>query len=286
LKPPAPVGAHVSVAGGTPSAGPRAAAIGAHAIQIFTKNANQWRERVVEKDEAKAFRAAMKACNAQFVTAHDSYLINLASPDPALRGRSFESFVMELERCTALRLDALVSHPGNYMDDRAAGLERNAEAISRALERVPGKVRLLIEGTAGAGTSLGSTFEELAGIRALIPAKLRRRVGVCLDTCHLHVAGYDLVNDFEGVWKRFAEVLSFPLLGCLHLNDTRSALGSHLDRHEEIGKGALGAGVFRKIMMDPRLRHVPRIIETPKGDDEIRNDRRAIRLLRKLQNGG
>lgn len=272
----------MSVAGGTPTCGPRATAIGADVIQIFTKNANQWRERVVEKDEAKSFRAAIKACGVEFVAAHDSYLINLASPDPTLRGRSFESFVMELERCTALRIDALVSHPGNYMDDRAAGIARNADAIAAALERVPGKVRLLIEGTAGAGTSLGGTFEELAGIRDRIPATLRRRVGVCLDTCHLYVAGYDLVNDFAGVWKRFEKVLGFKLLGCLHLNDTNSRLGSHLDRHEEIGKGNLGAEVFGRIMTDARFRAVPKIIETPKGKDEVANDRRALRLLRRM----
>lgn len=278
-----PVGAHVSVAGGSPTCGPRATLIGADAIQIFTKNTNQWRERTVEKEEVKAFRAAIKACNARFVTSHDSYLINLASPDPALRGRSFESFVMELERCTTLRLDALVSHPGNYMDDRAAGLARNADAIAAALERVPGKVRLLIEGTAGAGTALGGTFEELAAIRALIPPRLRKRVGVCLDTCHLYVAGYDLVNDFDGVWKQFGDTLGFKLLGCMHLNDTKSKLGSHLDRHEVIGKGNLGVDVFRRIMNDARFRSVPMIIETPKGDDEISNDRRTIRLLRKLR---
>jgi deoxyribonuclease-4 len=193
---------------------------------------------------------------------------------------------MELERCTALRLDALVSHPGNFMDDRGAGIERNASAIAAALERVPGKVRLLIEGTAGAGTSLGGTFEELAEIRGRIPARLRKRVGVCLDTCHLFVAGYDLVNDFDGVWTKFQKVLGFNLLGCIHLNDTNSGLGSHLDRHEVIGKGRLGVDVFRRIMTDPRLRALPKIIETPKGNDEFSNDRRAIRLLRKMQSSG
>lgn len=277
-----PVGAHVSVAGGSPTCGPRASLIGADAIQIFTKNANQWRERSVDKAEAKEFRAAVKACGARFVTSHDSYLINLASPDPTLRGRSFESFVMELERCDALTLDALVSHPGNFMDDRVAGIERNANAIAAALARVRPKTRLLIEGTAGAGTSIGGTFEELTMLRDLIPKKERKRVGFCLDTCHLFVAGYDLVNDYDAVWKRFDDVVGLELLGCLHLNDTNSKLGSHLDRHEEIGKGLLGAETFRRIMTDPRLRTVPKIIETPKGKDEIRNDRRAIRMLREM----
>src|SRR5205085_7301097 len=122
----------------------------------------------------------------------------------------------------------------------------------------------------------------LAAMRALIPLRLRKRVGVCLDTCHLYVSGYDLVNDFDGVWKKFETVLGFRLLGCMHLNDTNSKLGSHLDRHEEIGKGNLGVEVFRRIMTDPRFRSVPMIIETPK-DDADRNDKRAIRLLRKLR---
>ncbi|HYV98382.1 MAG TPA: deoxyribonuclease IV [Gemmatimonadaceae bacterium] len=277
-----PIGAHVSVAGGTHTSGPRAKAIRADAVQIFTKNANQWRERLVDKAEARAFKAARKAANVRFACSHDSYLINLASPDAVLRARSLTSFIAELERSKALGLDAVVSHPGNYMDDRERGLARNAEAITAALTQVRGKFRLLIEGTAGAGTALGGTFEELAQLRALMAPAIRKRVGVCLDTCHLYVAGYDLVGDYDAVWTRFDDIVGLELLGCLHLNDTQSRLGSKLDRHEVIGKGVLGRATFQRIMTDPRLAHIPKLIETPKGDDEVSNDRRAISLLRRL----
>jgi deoxyribonuclease-4 len=277
-----PLGAHISSAGGSHRCGERARAIGADAVQLFTKNANQWRERDVTAGEAAAFREAMQTAGVRFTTSHDSYLINLASPDPALRARSLDSFVKELQRSEALGLDAVVSHPGNFIDDRASGLARNAGAIAEALAQAPGNVRLLLETTAGSGTALGATFEELAAIRKRVPARLRRRIGFCADTCHLYAAGYDLVNDFDGVWNRFDTIIGLELLGCLHLNDSKGKLGSRLDRHELIGKGALGTATFRNVMTDPRLRDVPKILETPKGDDMVTNDRKAIALLRRL----
>ena len=161
---------------------PRAKAIGATAMQIFTKMANRWAERECEPVEVEAFRSALRDTEVRVISAHDSYLINLASPDPVLRARSLESFECELRRCTALSLDFLVSHPGNYMDDRASGLARNADAITRALEKVPGKTMLLMETTAGSGTALGSTFEEMAKLIRLVAAPQRKRVGVCVDT--------------------------------------------------------------------------------------------------------
>jgi deoxyribonuclease-4 len=270
----------VSSGGGCANCGPRATDIGADAIQLFTKNANQWRERTVDAAEAAAFRSATAAAHVRFTASHDSYLINLASPDAVLRARSLASFVAELQRCEALGLDALVSHPGNYISDHANGLARNADAIVEALERVPGGVRLLIEGTAGAGTMLGSSFEELAALRRMLPGALQQRVGVCLDTCHLFVSGYDLVANYDGVWKHFDDVVGYETLGCIHLNDSKGALGSKLDRHALIGEGALGPEPFRRIMTDPSLRAIPKLIETPKGDDLVTNDRRALALLR------
>ena len=275
-----PLGAHISAAGGSPSCGPRATAIGADAVQLFTKNASQWRERTVDAAEAAAFRAAMNAAGVRFTTAHDSYLINLASPDKALRAKSLAAFIAELGRCAALGLDALVSHPGNFIDDRASGLARNADAIAEALERAPGATRVLIETTAGAGTVLGATFGELAAIRARLPRALQARVGICADTCHLFAAGYDLVNDFDGVWARFDDLLGFDQLGCIHLNDSKAPLGSKRDRHEVIGKGTLGRQPFRRLMSDARFRAIPKILETPKGADGVSDDRRALRLLR------
>ncbi|HEY4659348.1 MAG TPA: deoxyribonuclease IV [Gemmatimonadaceae bacterium] len=280
LAPISPLGAHVSTAGGVPTAPPRAEAIGATAMQLFTKQPNRWAERAVRPAEARAFRAALAPTRVRFTNAHDSYLINLASPDRALRAKSLRSFQAELRRSHALGLDALVSHPGNFMDDRASGLARNADAITETLEREPGPARLLMELTAGQGTVLGSTFEEMALLLKRIPVTLRRRVGVCLDTAHVFAAGYDLVRDYDGVWARFDDTIGRARLGLLHLNDSKAPLGSRKDRHELIGVGTLGERPFRRIMTDPRLATVPKVIETPKGDDLVTNDRLMVNLLR------
>ena len=274
------LGAHVSTAGGTPAAPARAKAIGAAAMQIFSKQANRWAERVCEDDECRAFRAALAETDVRFTAAHDSYLINLASPVEALRARSLASFVRELQRCEALGLDALVSHPGNFIDDRASGLARNAEALAEALARVPGRVRVLLELTAGSGTALGSSFEELAALLDAVPARQRARLGVCLDTAHAFAAGYDLAGDYDGVWARFADVVGYERLGLLHLNDSKAPLGSRRDRHELIAEGAIGEGAFRRLMNDPRLAEIPKVIETPKLGDAESTDRRMLERLR------
>jgi deoxyribonuclease-4 len=211
---------------------------------------------------------------------HDSYLINLASPDPVLRARSEGSFRAELARCELLGIPYVVSHPGNFIDHREEGLRRNAESYSRCLQAVPGAVGVLLETTAGGGTALGSTFEELAALRAAIGAKVRHRVGFCADTCHLYSAGYDLVRDFDGVWARWEATLGFEHLRCLHLNDSKTPLGSRRDRHELIAEGTLGPGPFRRIMREPRFANIMKILETPKGDDEFTQDRRMLRRLR------
>jgi deoxyribonuclease-4 len=274
------LGAHTSTAGGVASALPRAHAIGATAMQVFTKTANQWREPAIAAEEREAFVRGVRESGLGFTDAHDSYLINLASPDPVLWSRSLISFVSELRRCEALGIDALVSHPGNFIDDRASGIARNAAAIGLALETVPGRTRLFMETTAGSGTAIGATFEEMALLLDLLPASVQPRVGVCVDTAHVFAAGYDLAGDYDGVWRHFDGVIGFHRLGMLHLNDSKTPLGSRRDRHELIGEGAIGAGPFRRIMTDERLARVPKIIETPKGDDAARNDRRMLRRLR------
>ncbi|HEY0971973.1 MAG TPA: deoxyribonuclease IV [Gemmatimonadales bacterium] len=282
----APLGAHVSSAGGTFNAPGRAKAIGATAMQLFTKQANRWAERECEEDECGRFGAALADTAVTATTAHDSYLINLASPDPVLRARSIESFEAELRRCDALGLQFLVSHPGNYMDDRESGLARNADAITEALERVRPRTVLLLETTAGQGTVLGSTFEELAWIIARIPEPLRSGVGVCLDTAHVFAAGHDLVNDYDGVISRLDDVVGLDRLRMMHLNDSKAPFGSRKDRHELIGEGAIGEGPFRRIMTDPRLATVPRVIETPKLDDPETTDRRMLERLRGYAQAG
>jgi len=202
-----------------------------------------------------------------------------------LRERSAAAFKAELTRCLALGIPWVVSHPGNYIDDREAGLERNARAYAACLATVPGDVGVLIEGTAGAGTALGSRFEELRALRDGLPQAVRTRVGFCLDTAHMHAAGYDVAGDVEGVWDRFDREVGLELLRCLHLNDSKAAPGSHLDRHEWIAEGHIGAPAFRGIMRDPRLDSVIKIIETPKGDDALRHDRRMLRRLRAYARG-
>ena len=276
----APLGAHVSSAGGTAAAPPRAAAIGASAMQLFTKQANRWAERECDGDECGCFAAALGATEVRATSSHDSYLINLASPDPVLRARSLESFRAELRRSNSLGLDFIVSHPGNYMDERASGLARNADALVEALEREPGRTMVLMETTAGQGTVLGATFEEMAELLARVPAALAHRVGVCLDTAHVFAAGYDLAGDYDGAMRRFGDVVGFAHLRMMHLNDSKAPLGSRKDRHELIGEGAIGEGAFRRIMTDERLAAVAKVIETPKLDDAETTDRRMLERLR------
>lgn len=249
-------------------------------MQIFTKMGNRWAERVCEEVECSAFRAALAETEITVTSAHDSYLINCASPDATLRARSIESLAMELRRCDALGLDYLVSHPGNYMDERASGLARNAESIGAAFESARPKVVLLMELTAGSGTAIGSSFEEMAQLIELIPETWRNRIGVCLDTAHAYAAGYDLVGDYEGVMARFDDVIGLDRLRFIHLNDSKVPLGSKRDRHELIGEGAIGEGPFRKIMNDPRLAGVPKVIETPKLADAEATDRLMLERLR------
>ena len=274
------LGAHVSAQGGVAAAPARGRAIGATAIQVFTKTPNQWRERDIDGAEARSFRAELEAHGIRAVVSHDSYLINLASPDPALRRRSQAAFIAELRRCETLGIPVVVSHPGNFLDDREAGLRRNAEAYAECLAAVPGRVRVAVETTAGSGTALGRTFEELRSLADLMPRAARRRVAFCADTCHLWAAGYDLVGDYDGVLAAFDRVLGLERLVCLHLNDSRGGRGGRLDRHALIGEGTLGREPFRRVMTDARLRDVPKILETPKGDDLVTNDRRMLRRLR------
>ena len=275
------LGAHVSVQGGVDRAPVRGKAIGATAIQVFTKTPSQWREPGISSESHAAFRRECERCELASIVGHDSYLINLASPDPALSARSEASFMAELRRCEAFGIRYLVSHPGNYIDDREAGLVRNAAAYTRTLRAVTGSVTVLLETTAGCGTALGSTFEELALLRSLIGDDVRHRIAFCADTCHLYSSGYDLRGDYDGVWRRWEETLGLEHLRCLHLNDSKTKFASRRDRHELIAEGSLGPEPFRRIMTDPRLAHVIRILETPKGDDGVTADRKMLRRLRR-----
>ena len=280
------IGAHVSAAGGVENAPERAHEIGATGFALFTKNQRQWTAGPLTEENIAGFKAACEKHNfpMEAIIPHDSYLINLASPDPVLRSRSVESFCQELQRSRALGLRAVVSHPGNYMDDRDAGLERNARAYTECLHAVPGELQVWIEGTAGSGTALGARFEELRDLRNALPDEVRTRVAFCLDTAHLHAVGYDL-SEVEKVWEEFDRVIGFDLLKCLHLNDSRAPAGARVDRHEWIAEGKIGPEPFRRIMRDPDLARVIKIIETPKRDDPLRHDRRMLRRLRSYARG-
>ncbi|HEX9108231.1 MAG TPA: deoxyribonuclease IV [Longimicrobiales bacterium] len=275
------LGAHVSTAGGVQRAPERAAALDSRVLQLFTKQPSRWAEPSCGPDVVAAFQEERARHDIGAAAAHDSYLINLATGDDALFQRSYAAFRAELERCVALGLEYLVTHPGNATDGDVPGaLARNAAAIERALEEIGGATMVLIEGTAGSGRALGSSFEELARLRETVRPELRHRVGVCLDTCHLFAAGYDLVGDYDGVFARFGDVVGLEWLRLFHLNDSQHALGSRRDRHAHIAQGTLGDVPFRRLMTDDRLRGIPKLLETPKDDDAVAADRENLARLR------
>ncbi|CAN5892536.1 deoxyribonuclease IV [soil metagenome] len=274
------LGAHVSGAGGVRNAPARAAALDSAVLQLFTKQPSRWAEPVLTSEERDAYRAAVVEHRIGAMSAHDSYLINLASPDDVLRARSADSFRGELRRCMALGIPFVVTHPGNATDgDMASGIARNAESVQEALEATRA-VSVLFETTAGAGRVLGASFDQLAEIIDRIPTQLQDRVGVCFDTCHVWVAGYDLRDAYEDVMARFDDTLGLHRIGMFHLNDSVGALGSRRDRHAHIGEGALGDEPFRRLLLDDRLRAVPKLLETPKDDDAVAADRRNLARLR------
>jgi deoxyribonuclease IV len=284
------LGAHVSVAGGLPRAVERAIVHQCDAFQIFAKNASQWRGRATPSAEADAFRAAVTAAGLAPVVSHASYLINLAARNPTLRTQSVAAMRDEIERARALGLFGVVLHPGSYTDgDEASGIDLIAEALLDLLGSGDGP-RVLLEQTAGQGTALGATFEQLA----LIIAKTHhhRRIGICLDTCHLFAAGYDLRSKrgYAETVDRFNGLIGFERLQLFHLNDSKKPLGSRVDRHEHIGAGHLGLTAFRRVLNDPRFSHLPMLIETPKAGDgkptgpiaPDRFDERNLGTLRRL----
>jgi len=262
------LGAHMSVAGGLPRAVERAAIHGCDALQIFTKNANQWRGRDLPDDELRDFRARVRASSIHPVVSHASYLINLATRNRALRAQSMAAMGDELNRAEALGLLGVVLHPGCYTDGtEAEGLALVAEALRALLdERRHGTTMVLIEHTAGQGTALGCTFEQIAAIIAQTGD--HPRIGVCLDTCHLIASGYDLSSPraYAATFEQFGRIVGFGRLRAFHLNDSKKPLGSRVDRHEHIGRGQLGLEPFRRILNDPRFAELPMLLETPKEE--------------------
>jgi deoxyribonuclease-4 len=278
------LGAHVSAEGGVHNAPARAAAIGAASLQLFTKQPSRWAEPKISSDVVEAFKSERAEHGVRVAGAHDSYLINLSTPDKRLWRMSQRCFQGELARCCLLELDFMVTHPGNATDgDESSGLSRNARGVSESLAEVEGPTKVLLELTAGSGTSVGASFENLLSILEKIPDEVQARVGICFDTCHAYSAGYDLVGDYDGVWARFDEILGIDRLGLIHMNDSKHPFDSRKDRHETIGEGSLGKEPFRRLMLDPRLMHIPKVLETPKGDDGPAADIRNLELLRRFR---
>ena len=277
----------MSIAGGVDKAPLRGREVGCDAIQVFTKSNRQWRARPLDDDEVAAFQANLKATAMGPVVAHDSYLLNLAAPAAAIWKRSVAAFQEELERAERLGIPYLVTHPGAHLTaSEADGIARVAEALNCVHAALPRhRVRVLLETTAGQGSSLGHRFEQLAAILEQVDAA--QRVGICLDTCHLFAAGYDIRSEerYRETMRALAACLGVGRVKAIHLNDSRQALGSHVDRHAHIGEGQLGLAAFRWFLNDPRFRRVPMILETPKGEDQVTADRRNLARLRRLLNG-
>ena len=282
--PPDELGAHMSIAGGLHLALERGAALGCFAVQIFVKNQRQWAARPLGDDEARAFRAARRSTGVPAVFAHASYLINLASPDPIAWERAVSFFTDELERAEALGLSCVAIHPGSHLGAGIeAGLDRVARAVREVLRRTRGyRVRVALENTAGGGGTVGRTFGELGALLTRLQGA--RRVGVCLDTCHLFAAGYDIRSaaGYHAAMDECAREVGMSRVLAFHLNDARASLGSGLDRHEHIGRGHLGLPAFRLLLNDPRFATVPKVLETPK-DPEPQADLRNLATLRRLR---
>ena len=285
------LGAHLSISGGLPRAVDRAVASRCEALQIFTKSAGQWRARVIPEDEIVLFRRRVADTGIYPVIAHNSYLINIAAAAPALREQSLAALLEEYDRADALGLQGLVMHPGSFTTGtEAEGLRLIASGL-RALLRTRRRATplILLEHTAGQGTNLGHRFEHLAEIIEGLDGS--PRVGVCLDTCHLLTAGYDICSEerYVQTFREFDRLVGLDRLKAFHLNDSKRPCGSRVDRHEHIGKGCLGLEPFRRILTDPRFTGLPMLLETPKLDTPQSRrsdldpwDARNLRTLRRL----
>ncbi len=278
-----PLGAHVSIAGGYQRALDRGAELGCDTLQIFVASPGQWRLRPLARGEAARFRRAHATSPIGLLVAHAAYLINPAAADRTVLARSRRALAAHLDRCDRLGVDFLVLHPGAHMGrGETAGLERAADTLARVLDRHRGPTRLLLETTAGQGTVLGHRLEQLAEIRRLTGRP--DRLGVCVDTCHVFAAGY-AVHQARG-YRRFLIRLR-ALFGptepsALHLNDSRTPFASHRDRHANLGHGAIGTALFKRLLRDPSLRKVPMILETPRGSDG-QGHARDLTLLREIR---
>ena len=277
------LGAHMSIAGGVGNAFLEGRKVDCEAIQIFTKSSRQWASKPLDKDEIAQFRANRKETGITSVVAHDSYLLNLGSPDAALRQRSIAAFIDEMERCEILGVSNLIAHPGAHVGaGELAGIKTIAKSLDEVHTACPKfTVKVTLEITAGQGSNLGYRFEQIS---AMIDAtKECDRLRVCFDTEHAFAAGYDLRTQegYERTFGEFDEAIGIKLLAAFHLNDSKKEFHSRVDRHEHIGKGFIGVEAFRLLLNDKRVWGLPMCLETPKGPD-LKEDRENLTLLRSL----
>jgi deoxyribonuclease-4 len=277
------LGAHESIAGGLHKAFDRAQSATCDAVQIFVKSNRSWAVKPLAEDEVARFKARAEETGIRPVVGHTSYLLNLGTPDELLWEKSRDMLITELERCEALGVPWLVLHPGSHVGSgEVAGLARVAQGLGEVHAATPGFcAQILLETTAGQGSSLGHTFEQLARIIEL--TEQGERLGVCLDTCHVFAAGYELrtAEGYAATMAAFERTLGLERLKALHLNDSKGELGERKDRHEHIGKGHIGLEGFRNVLNDPRLAGLPGLLETPKGED-LEEDRENLVVLRSL----
>lgn len=265
------IGCHISTEDSLEKAPARGRELGCAAIQIFTSNQMQWKGLPISLDSASNFLEEQNKNHIKIVVSHDSYLINLASPEPTKRAMSRKAFLEEIDRCDLLKIPFLVFHPGSHMgkgDEHA--LRAIAESLNLVFEKRPeSKVTPLLETTAGQGSNVGYSFEQLKKIIGY--SQFPKRLGVCFDTCHAYAAGYDLVSEdkYMDTFQRFDDVIGMDRLKCFHLNDSKKALGSRVDRHANLGEGFIGWDVFYRLVNDERFAKLPMILETPGGDDNI-----------------
>jgi deoxyribonuclease-4 len=277
------LGAHESIAGGLHKAFDRAQSVGCETVQIFVKSNRSWAVRPLTEEDIARFKASAEETGIRPVVGHTSYLLNLGTHDEALWAKSRDMLVVELERCEALEVPWLVLHPGSHVGaGEEAGLARVARALGEVHAATPGfRTQILLETTAGQGTSLGCRFEHLSWLMENTPEG--ERLGICLDTGHVFAAGYELrtVAGYAATMEAFDRAIGLERLHAIHLNDCKGSLGSRRDRHEHIGKGHIGLEGFRHVVNDPRLAGLPGLLETPKGDG-LHEDRENLAVLRSL----
>lgn len=277
------LGAHMSIAGGVDKAFDQAEKTGCEAMQIFTKNNNRWKARDLRPDEIENFHKRQAETGIGPVVTHASYLLNLGTPDDALWEKSIDGLAVELDRCEVLGIPYLVLHPGAHVKSGVeAGLSRVSKALDKVHDRLPQhKVKVALEITAGQGTTLGRSFEELATI--INQCALPERLVVCFDTCHALAAGYDFRTKagYDAMWKNFEATVGIDKLAVFHFNDSKNDVGTHKDRHTHIGEGFIGLEPFGFFLNDPRFTDLPFLMETPQ-DEKIESDKENLAKLRSL----